>query len=216
MKLPADPKERNQILALVGLVAAGVCVGIFFGFKSLATSKENLRREIEELEANIGKADAKIKRMAVDETDNKAALAEILEISDKFVLPEVLGNYQLPARDILEGYSKDLDLDMDPVRGLGKATVPSSSKGAFGTYTARVSLNCGMHDLVRFLHKLESDNPYLCITGVQITERRNVDKDKPQVSFEVQWPVWNDLEMKTKFEEQMNEEDGSGSGGAQS
>lgn len=216
MKLPTDPKERNQILVLIGLVAAGVCVGIFFGFKSLSTSKDNLGRQIEEIESTLSKADAKIKRMAVDEVDNAAAVKEILEIADKYVLSPRLGNYQLPAREILEGYAEELGLEMDPVRGLGESTVPSATKGTFGAYTARVSLYCGMHDLIKFIHKLESDNPYLCITGVQITERRDTNKDKAQVSFEVQWPIWNDLEMKTKLQDQMKEAAGSADGGAQS
>ncbi len=213
MKLPTDPKERNQILALIGLVAVGVCVGIFFGFKSLNASKDNLSRDIEELESSLSKADAKIKRMAVDEVDNEAAVKDILDISDKYVLSPRLGNYQLSARDILEAYADELGLEMDPVRGMGEGTVPSATKGAFGTYTARVSLYCGMHDLIRFLHRLETDNPYLCITGVQITERRAADKDRPQVSFEVQWPIWNDPEAKTKLEERIKE---SGSGGGAS
>jgi len=203
MKLPTDPKERNQIFVLIGLVAAGVCVGIFFGFKSLNGAKVQMSRQIEELEGNLKKADAKIQRMAVDENDNAAAVKEILEISDKYVLTSVLGNYRLVAGDILEACSKELGLEMEPVRELGKGTIPSSGSTTFGIYTVRVSLNCGMHDLVRFLHKLETENPYLCITGLQITERRNIDKDKPMVSFEVQWPIWNDPEIRTKLEEQM-------------
>ena len=209
MKLPTDPKERNQIFALIGLVAAGVCVGIFFAFKSLSTSKDRMRREIEDLESKITQADAKIKRMAVDEVDNEAAVKEILETSDKYVLPSVLGNYQLPATDILEGYAKELGLEMEPVRGLDKASIPASAESVFGMYTARVSLNCGMHDLVKFLHKLETENPYLCVSSIQITERRAMDPNRPQVSFEIQWPVWNDPEMRTKMEEQLKEKQGS-------
>ena len=35
MKLPDDPKERNQIFVLIGIVAVAVCVGIFFGFRTV-------------------------------------------------------------------------------------------------------------------------------------------------------------------------------------
>ncbi len=209
MKLPSDPKERNQILALIGIVAIAVCAGIFFGFKQLGVAKKNVQKTIEEVESKLKKADAKIQRMSVDKVDNDAAIKEILDISDDYILASVLGNYQLVARDILEGASKELGLKIEPVRELGKGTVPyPSGPGAFKTYTARVSLNCGMHDLVKFLHKLESGNPYLCVTGLTVTERTSQSKDEHQVSFEVQWPIWDDPAVKDKLLEQLKEESG--------
>lgn len=209
MKLPSDPKERNQILVLIGLVAIGVCVGIFFGFKQLASAKKNVAQSIEETETELKKADAKIKRMAVDKVDNDAAVKEILDISDKYILTSVLGNYQLVARDILESASRELGLKIEPVRELGQGTIPyPSGPGDFKTYTARVSMNCGMHDLIKYLHKLESENPYLSITGISITERTVQSKDEHQVSFEVQWPIWGDPAVKDKLEVQLKEDSG--------
>ena len=218
MKLPTDPKERNQIFVLIGLFVVGVCVGIFFAFKTLSDSKDGLKKEIEELELTIKKADAKIKRMAIDKVDNDAAVKEILEISDDYVLTSVLGNYQLPAREILEGYAKDLNLEMEPVRGMGQAPIPyPSGKGAFDLYSARVSLTCGMHDLVRFLHKIETGNPYACVVGITVTERRAQDKDNPQVSFQLQWPVWADAAARDKLVEQLEESAGTtAEGGSES
>ena len=218
MKLPTDPKERNQIFVLIGLAVVGVCVGIFFAFKTLSDSKAGLQKEIEELESTIKKADAKIKRMAIDKVDNDAAVKEILEISDDYVLTSVLGNYQLPAREILEGYAKELNLEMEPVRGMGQAPIPyPSGKGAFDLYSARVSLTCGMHDLVRFLHKIETGNPYACVVGITVTERRAQDKDNPQVSFQLQWPVWADAAARDKLVEQLEESAGTtAEGGSES
>ena len=218
MKLPTDPKERNQMFILIGLVVVGVCAGIFFGVKSLNDAKATLRTEIEDLETTIRKADGKIKRMAIDKVDNDAAVKEILEISDKYVLTAVLGNYQLPAREILEAYAKDLNLEMEPVRGMGQAPIPyPSGKGAFEVYSARVSLNCGMHDLVRFLHKVETGNPYASVAGITISERRAQDKDKAQVSFQLQWPIWADAAAREKLVEQLKKSSGSvAAGGADS
>jgi HPt (histidine-containing phosphotransfer) domain-containing protein len=218
MKLPTDPKERNQMFILIGLVVVGVCAGIFFGFKFLNDAKATLRTEIEELETTIRKADGKIKRMAIDKVDNDAAVKEILEISDKYVLTAVLGNYQLPAREILEAYAKDLNLEMEPVRGMGQAPIPyPSGKGAFEVYSARVSLNCGMHELIRFLHRIETSNPYASVTAITISERRAQDKERAQVSFQLQWPIWADAAQREKLIEQLKEASGPvAAGGADS
>jgi HPt (histidine-containing phosphotransfer) domain-containing protein len=219
MKLPTDPKERNQIFVLIGLVVVGVCVGIFFGFKSLNDAKTTLRKEIEENETTIRKADGKIKRMAIDNVDNDAAVKEILEISDKYVLiPKLGNNYQLPSREILEGCAKDLDLKIEPVRGLGQAPIPyPSGKGAFDVYSARVSLNCGMHELIRFLHRIETSNPYASVTAITISERRAQDKERAQVSFQLQWPIWADAAQREKLIEQLKEASGPvAAGGADS
>lgn len=200
MKLPADPKERQQIFILIGIVALGACIGIFFAFKSLSASKKGMLARIEEMESSLNKSDLKIKRMQIDKVDNDAAVKEILEISDKYVLTSVLGNYQLVARDIIEAIAGDLDLTIEPVRELGQAVIPyAAGAGAFQGYTARVSLNCGMHDLVKFLHRLETENPYLCVTGISIVERNKQDPNLHQVSFEVQWPIWADPEAKDKL-----------------
>lgn len=214
MKLPTDPKERNQILVLIGLVAVGLCVGIFFAFKSLTTSKQVMRDRIEELEGKIQKADLKIKRMVADKRDNDIAVKEILEISNKHILASVLGNYQLVARDILDGYARELGLKMEPVRELGQGAIPyPGGDSAFMGYTARVTLFCGMHDLVKFLNKLETGNPYLCVTGISITQQSDKDPDRHIVSFEVQWPIWAKPEMKDKLNEQLKD-DSEPDGGA--
>lgn len=213
MKLPADPKERNQIFILIGIVAVGLCVGIFFAFKSLGDAKKSMLVRIEELESTLKKADAKIQRMQVDKVDNDVAVKEILEISDKYVLTSVLGNYQLVARDILEEIAQDLELPIEPVRELGQADVPySKGAGVFKGYTARVSLNCGLHDLVKYLHKLETENPYLCVTGISIVERHKDDPNLHQVSFEVQWPIWSDPELGDKLVERSMADDVAGGG----
>lgn len=215
MKLPTDPKERTQILVLIGLVAVGVCVGIFFAFKSLADSKKEMLVKIEELDSSLSKADAKIKRMQVDAVDNEAAVKEILDVSEDYVLTSVLGNYQLVARDILEGIAKELELEIEPVRELGQAEIPyARGPGVFNGYTARVTLFCGMHDLVKYLQKLEAQNPYLCVTGITIVERHRQSPNLHQVSFDVQWPVWSDPELKDKLVER-SKGDSLEEGGAQ-
>ncbi|MCX7590005.1 MAG: hypothetical protein N2255_00085, partial [Kiritimatiellae bacterium] len=75
---------------------------------------------------------------------------------------------------------------------------------------ARATLRTGLFDLVRLLSALETANPYLCVVSLSITPQTAGDPERHNVSFDVQWPVWNDentlIDLERQFQEEMSPE----------
>jgi len=202
MKLPEDKKERAKWLTMIFLGVALVLVGFYFGvINPLLSSKGKMKNEIAELKKKIADADKKISIMEREKVESVTVLAEIKTASSKYVLPPVVDNYLLSARPRVEEHSNRLRLNIEPVRAVGSSEIiPAASSPALMAYSARVSLVCGLHDLVRLLHSIETGNPYIAVINISITGQPKVDKVNHLVTFDVQWPVWVDQELPVKIE----------------
>lgn len=211
MKLPEDKKERTKILVLIAIGVVVVLYLAIIGVVNPALRKKNERTvRVQELRDDLKKARREISRMPRDRKQNDKTVAKIREVADKYVLRSRLGNFLLGGRETIERHAKNVDVELETVREIGIAEIPQSGKkksgNAFKSYTIRVAVNCGFHDLLRLLRQLEKSNPYLCVSSVGITERSGTPA-KHTVSFDVQWPIWADNEMASKLEQQLNSTD---------
>lgn len=211
MKLPEDKQARMKVLILIAIGTVAVLYVAQLGVKSLRKSKKAKTARLQELEEQQKKATLEIRRMPRDLELNRETVKKIKEISDKFVLKPVLGNYLLKAREIIEQYAKKLDIVLEDIREAGISQVPRrrgrKTDRTFHIYTARVTLDCGFHDIARFLREIKSSNPYLCVASLEIAGRPK-EPEEHKITFDVQWPIWADYEMPGRLEEQLKEEEG--------
>ncbi|MFC1496933.1 hypothetical protein ACFLS1_00480 [Verrucomicrobiota bacterium] len=207
MKLPTDKKERIKILILIFMGSALVLWLTITGPVNhyLRTKKERIEK-IEKLNTDWKKARLEVSMISRDREETYDAVAKIKEASDKYVLLPRLGdNYLLGARDIVEKFTNELGLEIDSTKEIGRVDIPKGGGvNTFKAYTAQFDIQCGYHDLVKLLTKLEKSNPYACVSDLQITLQRN-DRIKHHVNFKVQWPIWIDSEIPKKLPEQLAE-----------
>lgn len=198
MKLPEDKKERAKIFILLGIGAAIVLYVTVFGvLRPLLRSRKDKIAGIEELTTKLETGQAKINQMNRGRARNTETLTAILTLANdkKYVLRPRLGNYLLSAREVVEQHAKRAEIEVE-VREIGISQLPQTTSGddekrALNVYTATVTAQCGLHDLIRLLESIEKANPYLCVSGLSITGQSK-SPAAHGVSFQLQWPVWAD------------------------
>jgi hypothetical protein len=82
----------------------------------------------------------------------------------------------------------------------GKAEKPPDH--TFKLYVAKADLSCGFHALVALLEALETENPYLCVSGIQILADPNSPSEQ-KVSLFVSWPIWADPDAEERLRRQV-------------
>jgi len=211
MKLPDDKKQRTQVLALIGIGAILILVGLYFGIGFVRDQKRTIAKKTEELKENIRKANIEIDQMSKDRKVNTEALLKIKDLSDKYLLkPRLGGNYYLSAKEIIEAVAQKLNLTT-PGATLGISDVglsdvsPASGKTMppVRAYTAHISLTCGYNDLVRFIRTIEEDNPLVSAMNITIASRAAPNVEAHSVAFDAQWPVWSDEAWPARVEAQI-------------
>jgi len=203
MKLPEDKQERMKIFALIGIGVLIVVVLAYLGIKSLRESKSTKTATLEELHKQQKSANTEIDMMSRDNSVNRETVTEILEISDKYVLRPVLGNYLLKAKEILKKYENKVDIKFEEIRDAGISAVPHGAR-VYNIYTTRIMIECSYHDLIRVIREIEVDNPYSCVTSISIATSAN-DLEKHRIKFDVQWPVWADQEKSVELAKQLKD-----------
>jgi hypothetical protein len=206
MKFPEDKKQRNQMFILIGLGVAIVLVVVYFGVSWLVGFKKSNEAKRVEFKDKIDAANREIDMKSKDEKLRKDVLEKTKDISDKYVLNPTLGSYVLPAAKKLAAYASAVNIVLEnkDIREMGTSEL-GTDKGnpILQVYTARVGLQCSYNDLVRLLREIESSNPYVSVTDIAVAGRRETDKEKHSVQFEVQWLIWRDPEMPKKVADQL-------------
>ncbi len=207
MKFPTDPKQKMQIYAgiAVGVIAAIVLIFMFVVQPMQATQEKKVAT-ITTLKDTIKKADIDIKQTEPDRLARRKLLTEMIDFSNKYVLPPVLGNYQLKAREIVETQAKKMDIKIEPPREAGITDIPfRGTAGILKGYSLRVTMKSGAHKLLYFLREIETANPYISVTAVNISGQENTDPMNHIITVDIQWPIWTDPEFPIKLEEMLKE-----------
>lgn len=198
MKLPDDPKKRQQVLILIGMVAVIVAVVAWmFGIQPFLKNRSDMLADIEKKTGELTTARDEVAKAPGNREMNRQTLKKINDISEKYVIQPRTGlNYHLAAREILEKVATSVGIETEPIVNVGTGSLlgggqkdPSKHVKAC---TAIVTAKCGYGDIVRFVRTLEKENPYMSISRVSVVGRPAEDKKKHSITIEVQWPAWID------------------------
>lgn len=218
MNLPEDRSERIKLLAIVVLLTiAAIYLLAMFGIGPLLQKQQARRDRQEMVEDLLWRAERDIDLLPHNRTANHTVLKEIFELTEvnRYVLRSNLGNFLLVARDIVITRARQLGLQIDNVSELTPPSLdklrrregpPPEPEHWFKPYTVAVTLECGLPDLTRLLSALESENPLLCITALDITARPG-HPERHAISFNVTWPIWTDEDWPPILVRQLVEEE---------
>lgn len=195
MKLPDDPKERNQyiILGVIVLAAVGYVL-VQFVIKPGIAKRKLRAATIIELQDKIENAERTTGRIRADRDNALSMAKKVLEIADQYVLtPTLGGNFLLGAQDIIEKNARDAGVTLDAIRQSGEAKMPKSANrkqpNAFGSYTVTIQFSGSLNALAKFLQEVEDSNPYISVTSLTINPQAN-DPENHAFSLQVSWPIW--------------------------
>lgn len=205
IRLPVNPSDRKKVFA--AMAAGGLAllfVAFTYGLQPYRASVHARRERVAELENEIWSAQKDLSAIDRVRDQNNLIVALILAASeqDRHILRPSLGNYLLVATDVINRAAAGLYIDIDAISELPRtaATAPGKSEEAttepqpnrFAPYSVNLSITGGMHELARFLHRLESANPYVTVTRLIVMQQSADNPEKHFISLHLQWPIWVD------------------------
>lgn len=162
-----------------------------------------------ELQENVQKAERKIGLMRGELDETIRTLQTICDETDKYVIRSTLGdNYLLGVTEKIEQMARTAGVTIDPPTQVGISDVPQSaqrpSKNILKLYTARVSLACGLSELVRFLRQIDTSSPYVCVSAISIAGQPE-SPETHRITIDIQWPSWAEKDTAEALKRQLAE-----------
>ncbi len=203
IRLPDNPADRKKAFAAMAVGGLALLyVAFTYGLQPYRASVNTRRERVAELENEIWRAQKDLGSIDRVREQNNEIVMRILAASeqDRHILRPSLGNYLLVATDEINRAAAGLDIQVDTINELPRtaAVVPKKSEGTapppnrYAPYTVNVSITGGLHELARFLHRLESTNPYATVTRLIVMEQSDKTPEKHFISLHLQWPIWVD------------------------
>jgi len=200
------PEERPEQLKLVAIIAifsiAAIYLAFMYGIAPLQNRQQQYLERTAQLEDLLWRAERDIEQIPRNRETNREVVEAILALASdgRYVLRSNLGNYELVARDLVITQARRLGLHIDTVREITPPSPdllrrrdgpPPEPDQWFKPYTVAFTLQCGLLDLARLLEKLESENPLLCITALEVIAQSE-QPERHRISFHTTWPIWAD------------------------
>jgi len=219
IKLPNNPSDRKKVIAAIGVGAIGILYLLFtFALQPYLANMNMRRARIAELEDSIWRAEKDLNSADLNMESNAAIVKDLLTVSEvrHFILRPSLGNYLLVANGILRSASERLQISLDIISEVPQ-NVPkrqeqdeknTSETSRFAPYTVSLNITAGMHALVKVLHQIETENPYVTLMRLMIMKQENTTPEEHVVNMHIQWPIWVDNDHPRRLEaEQIADEE---------
>lgn len=225
MKLPTDQKIRNQLLILLGVASVIILVLGYFGLSSLLTRRAESKIKLDAALDQLFKIQTEIKALPALRQSRDNLFGAIQLASTNYILFHEYRNYHLTAREILLPLAAEMNLIIDiPKEGsvidfpiaevkttnkTAKATsssrsaakgYPGPASSTFALYPVTVTGKAGFIQLLGFLRRIESINPYLAVSELSVQGDPAVP-DRHDFILTLHWPIWKNLELKPKRED---------------
>lgn len=209
MNLPENKTERIKLLIVAVLGAGAVVYGAVYGIgKPIIGKHQQYKKDIEQISRDLNDAKLHISHMERIRTENAAIVADIREIADKYLLRSRHGNFLIGARRLIERAAERADVQVQAVGEVGISVLDRGSddgdEPSLKAYAARAVAVCDIFELMSLLEVLETANPYLCVSRLEIMVNPKEPR-RHQVSFHVQWPVWSDPAVDADLKQQLSE-----------
>jgi hypothetical protein len=203
-------KEQKQYAILGAIIGVILVISlVMFVVNPLRTKWRDARGEYNEINSKLDDAN----RLMRNEPSLRDKLEKARNHSD-FVLTECIPDPENSLSWVTQRiyqYARKAGVDIQSVSA-GSSKSLSGKKGqekarTFETFAVNVMVQCSYGDLLGFVREIEEQNPYVCVSGLIIgTQPGSVETHN--VSVELQWPVWADLETATRVRERFGGDHG--------
>lgn len=187
-------EEQKKKFILVAILGVGALYALA-NFLVTPFLEEGKRTAVElsTLEDKVDRAQLALNREAEIRSNSQKTGEEIKNISTEFV-PPVQNALSWVAGRVYSSARK-VGLEIESVNDLGVPSVPwtrgEETEKAFVPYTVRIVTQCGYNELASLVCALEKDNPYLCVSAIEISAQ-SLTPEKHRVQLSVEWPFWID------------------------
>jgi len=182
-------KEQKQMIVLIGMVLLGSVVLLYiYVIGPFLKSGGQVSVELDTIRTQLKQSDEVMRSEKKVRTDYAVATSNLHTALERYVTP-----VESPLSWATEKIYRQARLVGVDVESVNEATASTGGKTSqpnknFVSYGVRLFTRCGYADLLKLIHALEDDNPYLCLTEIGITPQdRNVQQH--QVSITVEWPM---------------------------
>ena len=193
MKLPESKKERIQVFVLIGI---GALLAIFAVAQLAVTpflaSRRDLLSKTEEQGGEMEKAKKELLHASVFKQEYDSVTVEIDRIVAANVLRPILGSYLVGVTETIENAAREAGLKVEEIQEVGVRELPrkkaDTTPRSFKSYAVQATGE-GSYDGVRaFIAKMESDNPFLCVTEMRLVGRPE-NPERHRFSLRIEWPI---------------------------
>ncbi len=194
MKWESMNQQQKQKVILGVILGIGCLVALKqFVLTPFLNKRAANREEYETLKSKLDKAATAAK--------NEFVLSEKLEASTKELLN--IANELVPSSDNplswvtrkLYAQARLVGVDIESVSeadgGLQTFELKEQAQRAFKPYGVRLMTQCTYAQLVNLVRLLEDNNPYLSVSGINISSQLG-SANRHQVTILVEWPFWKD------------------------
>lgn len=210
MKLSMLSKEQKQYMVLGVVISIILVVSLsMFVLKPLRVKWSDARGEYKELTAQLDEANELMR----GETQLRGELEEARR-GTLHAMAECIPDPENSLSWVTQRvylYARKAGVEVQSVSA-GASKTRTSKRGeeqeqVFGMFSVDIMVQCNYDDLLAFVQEMESHNPYLCLSGLIIAPQRG-SAETHNVSVEIQWPVWKDMETASKVRERIGGDHG--------
>ncbi len=212
MKLPDDKKERQQMLILMGIVAAAAIYAVVnFVLLPFISSQREIPEKLEGVRDQLATGERTLAAVPRNIEQYNVYVTNIRRTVDQYLLQPVLGSYILEAERIIEQHALAVGLTIDGFRedGIRDLPVARTRQGAgagnrLRSYALIVNLRAGYDDMVRLIEAIEAGNPFVSVLELNLNHQPRTPQIHA-VQFKVLWPIWGGNEELPTFHPESSE-----------
>lgn len=193
-------KEQKQKVVLAGMGGAALLYVLYqFVLLPGLGSAGKSKAELETLQVEMEKVNTTLSSGTRLRNDLASSASALKESNAKYIVPS--DNPLAWALERVYECAEPLGIEITSVSPLTGAPAPweraTGSPLNFIPYTVKVVTKCGYFTLVGLLKAIESANPYVCVSDLQI--KGSLDPLVHDVEFMLVWPRWADDKNKEKI-----------------
>jgi hypothetical protein len=223
MKLPVNPKTRNQLLILAGIAVLALLAMAYSGLSAIMTKRAETHAKLLDAISQLNKINREIKAIPALRQSRDDLFWTIQQAATNYILFHEYRNYHLTAREILLPVAAEMGIMIDiPKEGVidvfpiaeSKSTNkvsrlasrskdkdnPAFSSHVFALYPVTLTGRSGFASLLAFLRRIESANPYLTVGELSVKADPKTPEEH-QFAMTLLWPIWLDMELKPSIDD---------------
>ena len=193
MNLPANPKERRLMIALIAVIAIVIVfVAVQWGLFPLLDYKRKLAVSLLESQEKIRKAKLELDYAPGIQRNFDEIVAQMDKIRTQNILHPILGSYLVGVSEQIEAVARAAGVRVEEIREVGVVSVPRKGKNdaqqTFKSFAVQVNGAGAFEVIGAFLKRMEDRNPFFCVSDIAITGQ----SDNPELqrfSVRMEWPI---------------------------
>lgn len=214
MQFPKGRKERIQIVVLALIAAAAALFGFMtFVVQPFRASYAACLNEMASIKTKLDDANTEIGKGKNAKEKCEKMRAALREFDGAHVLQAEYGNYNIKADEYIKNTFAMPGLNLEALPPGGQFfDIPRAQGNKLMSFVVSVSCTItgrrGYEHLLDLFRKIETDNPYVSISKINMTAAQPGSMSQP-VSFVISWPIWKDPAIVTTFMPQAKQSDNS-------